>query len=1436
VAPNQPPGTYAKDPRICYGMRGNSYQVAVTLAAALHARQSVNDGDSATFTVEGEVKGLGVFDDVVIKITGKDGRCVEHCIQVKHHTGIYRPADLLPGKNAQLPAKKFFDSWSKLAPVGHSRVFYIVSTASPSPLNTILNEQFRTEHEDAPHLPFFNPCKSLRKASPDTMSDILSAADVPGNEQQLRDFFEKAYRLSLENKEVDEYEIYVWQQFSKVYPDKATPDTFLCLLMQVERWVRQVTSEGQSITAGVLDNWVRELSSESLLYMLCLGKKAIFFPRVDFEDLKNRIKGFLSPDNSASVMEVRGAPQSGKATAVVRALRDLREFARCTAVSGILSPTETSDITLATDIIIVCHCRTPRAWVQACRDGHYQDKKMIIVHSSTEKLCEHSVVAQLDVVEALMGKVDRVQVTSSKWLSVEGLRLMSGLGELTIAELERALGAPDAGAPEAGARQPKRETFFPLECSLAVLKFDTGSLATVGLVVLVRGEPGAVVNQLAASGWHSHEFKASTADVLRAKIDEMAAIRRAEEKLAHKFIVVACHSRVSEMVTAVRDARQHGVVVVLCADKQAQTGELPHDLLVLRVVDEVLTVVSGPAPPTASNWVSVGPSASPVYSVDQPCGRHIVVGGPGAGKSFLFAEMLAMWKSGTEPANHDSVWCAHVVLKDLRASVEEWGLKADALVEATVAFVVGHFIEPLPEWAPLATQDVHNGRAVYLLDGWDEMRKGDWSQCRSVLQFLSTQPHVLLSSRPSDLPGREVGVFLERRNLQPFSKAQVLEYFKDTPGLENIVGLLPQLLERQATAVVGIPLHCKVLKHVLTTVLQVGAADKMDWSIVLSPAVLYKWYVASRCLNVDRISDAIARVDTLEPALLVRRERRCYWELRWLERTSLEFFDISAPDNERARALTSLWPTGEEDQALTNDAKRVGLLSEHLSYKEYLAARALVDAGRDCVRTVFADHKFERRLWGVWRFVARLCDGTGLNLAGMVNTKPTDCIGNCAGDLLKHIALPTEAQDDVAQAVAVVVDHIEVEVEKDNDAEEEHEMPVVPTVNVLTADIPHTYAQRRDMAEELGEEKDKKAEAAAKLCQFSHHGYIVCQSVCMALENLGVPSDGVRTHLMMCMTHTGSKFDLARASAASAYLMLGYDPGSGHVVPAVNALPSAVSWSKLPKAALRVLIAPVQENLQKGDTHPYLPDILTSSAAAKTLGYLLADLFVGKDSATWRKIYYRWNFDACRLLHVWMTRECWQDQKEKLVQLMLQLSNKNALQGIVSVLIGEDCMTPADVDTLYSGRDVTGYWDTDAGWPCAALLDHRLTDKAMDYLRRSAEKWGLRQQFEFDALSPSAQRRLLVAVGSAVGEIPTSWMARIDVPHFLQILSWDTRPKDEHGPLLHVVKHYANRHRLAVTVAGSTICLVADSSHRLPYAVGLSEVGLLSFFSGGKTP
>jgi hypothetical protein len=333
AAPDQPPVMYAKDPRICHGMRGNSYQVAVTLAAALYARQMVTDKDFASFTVEGEVKGLGVFDDVVLNIVGHDGHRVEHCIQVKHHTGIYQPGDLQPGKNAQLPAKKYFDSWSELAQVRHSRIFYIVSTASPSPMNNILKEHFHTEPEDAPHLPFFNRCKSLQHA--DTMRDILPDADVGSRLPQRCDFFDKVYRLSLENKEVDEYEAEVWQRFSKVYPNKAKPDTFLCLLMQVERWVRQVTSEGQSITMDVLDKWVDRLAGKSLLYMLSLDEGA-FFPRVNFEDFKKRIADFLSTDDtdSVSVMEVRGAPQSGKATAVVRALQDLAELGRCTAVSG----------------------------------------------------------------------------------------------------------------------------------------------------------------------------------------------------------------------------------------------------------------------------------------------------------------------------------------------------------------------------------------------------------------------------------------------------------------------------------------------------------------------------------------------------------------------------------------------------------------------------------------------------------------------------------------------------------------------------------------------------------------------------------------------------------------------------------------------------------------------------------------------------------------------------------------------------------------------------------------------------------------------------------------------------------------------------------------------------------------------------------------------
>jgi hypothetical protein len=209
-----------------------------------------------------------------------------------------------------------------------------------------------------------------------------------------------------------------------------------------------------------------------------------------------------------------------------------------------------------------------------------------------------------------------------------------------------------------------------------------------------------------------------------------------------------------------------------------------------------------------------------------------------------------------------------------------------------------------------------------------------------------------------------------------------------------------------------------------------------------------------------------------------------------------------------------------------------------------------------------------------------------------------------------------------------------------------------------------------------------------------------------------------------------------------------------------------------------------------------------------------------------------WRLDAstaCGLLRVWIAQEWWYDHREALTQLMLRCSNKRALQDIVSV--AKDWMTSAHVDTLYSDREVINFWDSDAGWPCAAVLDDRLTDTAMDYLRRSAEKWGLPQWFDFDVLSPSAQRRLLIAVGSKVKEIPTSWMAQIDVPHFLQILSGDDKCVNVHDLFLHVVKHYADRHRLAVTVAGSTICLVADSSHDLHYSGEHSEADLVLLFS-----
>ena len=1065
--------------------------------------------------------------------------------------------------------------------------------------------------------------KSLKRIAEDILSGDWKE-NLKEDVESFKEFIKSGYRLSLNNKRVDEYEaeLFGWfkKRYNKPYNLREIHNLFCLLLLKIGRWVREKVEDARCITGEILNDWITEMREKDVLVELQVAE---YFARKDFEIFKSQLDNFLNGDDK--VLCIHGAAGSGKTTAVVHALFELKKNEKCVAIHG-SSDLVPDEVNKDERYALVFHCRTPKCRTPKCRTpkcrtpkwwiGQFKDKeyngKVILITNEPVKDPEIKLLSSpvIDVKAVLQAKIEDEPCLN---LSHEKRLDISHMDEEACSELNKVLSEsplfveyivnlPKTKIVGGGKKHRKpptmknAEKYIPLSCIVYKKRIkipDDLSCWKFGVWVVKDKEEAEKV-----------------AKHLKTELSKLKTLKEVKNDVGTGNLLVMWSSNSVEIKKILGTLSKKYKKVIICTNSDPGWARLllsglPHE--------GYLNMEK--AVPLRRETDLTTPLKSP--------GQHLIAAGPGAGKSFSMMEFYNQWKHSTGPVGC-CLWVMLIPLRDLGLRFSEASDKPKD-EDDIASFLVDTYLKPESMWRWLAVSDTKAGRTKFLLDGWDEMPAKYRSECNSVLKFMFNRKNVVLSSRTSDISAETQTEFTNKLLLQPFNKEQIKNYFDGNSNLAEMVN----------GKLIGVPLHCKMLKKTIDWYgVDVSVLNRFS-----DITFLLRHFVAAQCMNADMIADAVENsTDTLFTQIgnAVRRseqkvengglvaylERRMYWELFFLQRESLRYIESSLPEdlegmegfeflkhmnNQLDRMYPHMKPALDRIEFVQLGRDRE-LKYDHLSYVEYLIAQYLVQSGTKVTSHVFSIYKFESRLWNIWRYVDSLMkkeeeegknnrDGSESDsfLVKEVKNDPIDCIGGGQERLLKYLK---NEQEESYETPCHNRDDRDIPSDDEDITDEE----------ALQTDIPNN-SSLFELAYRLGSVEEKNVEAAfTKLSNFPHGEsqssdgsiYRVSVAVCRAFVNLherlarlgNVERSAdcflkVRNWLNTCMSETSDsdcqQLHDDKVAAAICWIKLGYDHTDGNIV--YNSLQQAlynstnrILWSELPTDICNNIITALKEN------------------------------------------------------------------------------------------------------------------------------------------------------------------------------------------------------------------------------------------------------------------
>jgi hypothetical protein len=247
--------------------------------------------------------------------------------------------------------------------------------------------------------------------------------------------------------------------------------------------------------------------------------------------------------------------------------------------------------------------------------------------------------------------------------------------------------------------------------------------------------------------------------------------------------------------------------------------------------------------------------------------------------------------------------------------------------------------------------DIERGNVLYLLDGWDECLLETRREYKKLLNELIKQPHLILTTRPSDL--NSIPFTAHRRVvIKPFDQFQIKEYvrsfFSDNTEFANkACETLTNQHNQNVLELIGVPLQCKLLCESWEPYYKNKESNlKPPWKnqLPLAKAFLYQNFIVARLIKFLSTHEMIPKSKLIDTN---RAYRRCSSELKRMQLLAFaQVFQQEVPIEQNAELDQDVRDIALVKIIQTPVKKANEYEFLHSTYAEFFAALHLVSKFR----------------------------------------------------------------------------------------------------------------------------------------------------------------------------------------------------------------------------------------------------------------------------------------------------------------------------------------------------------------------------------------------------------------------------------------------------------------------------------------------------------